>query len=96
MRVALASSVEPVIILPSKRYGDDGMEFFETSFLATLPETLSSVSALALNNFAIFAVAAIAALELSRRITRYGLPLALLVILGAAAYATGVTTYFAK
>lgn len=69
------------------------MNGFDDSFLTKLPETILDVSGLILNNFVLFVVVAIVALEISRRLTRYGSLIAGIMIVTAALYTTGATAY---
>jgi len=69
------------------------MEFFENGFLNNLPDRVFNLSGAAVTNLVIFAIVVIVALEISRRITRFGTPLAMLMIAAAALYTTGATAW---
>ncbi len=69
------------------------MEFFENGFLTVFPDTLFNMSGFAMNNFAIFAVIAVVALEVARRMPRYGMAFGFFMIVAGAVYATGATAF---
>jgi len=65
------------------------MDYWQNGFLSGFEDLLFNVSSQALSNLFIFMMVAIVALEMSRRITRFGTPLAVLLIVGTALYVTG-------
>ncbi|MGI9407774.1 MAG: hypothetical protein ACR2O4_15475 [Hyphomicrobiaceae bacterium] len=66
------------------------MDFFQNGFLAEFADLLSRLGSQAFLRFAAFLLVAVVALEMSRRIERYGVPLAILLIAGTGLYITGV------